>query len=392
MKRENGFTMVETLVATAILLIVVAAATTALVQAQHVTDGVGLEANTQENLRAAMHFMVRDLMQAGEGIPQGGVSIPVNGAGTSLINRPGTGGTFLTSYTVLPQVTPGSVLGQDALTLNPKTRAVLDGGLKTDVITVLYADNTLDSSAACVNGAIAQCPLNGLPVHVVNTAPTPSCAAGVISATGLTVTFDPTCFTMPGGPIPIQVGNLMMFQNSNGTALEYVTAVAGQTITFGAGDPAGLNQTGFTNGTASQISVSTVPTSLSRVWMVTYYIDDTTQTNPQLVRQVNYPNYPSAAAAVNPPQPIADAMENLTFSYNVTTATPGAYAPEGPGNAPQPILPDTPFNITAVNVAIQGRSEYPYKGGQSPIYFQNDLGTQVSIRSLEFVNQFPTAP
>ncbi len=392
MKRENGFTMVETLVATAILLIVVAAATSALVQAQHVTDGVALEANTQENLRAAMHFMVRDLMQAGEGIPQGGVSIPVNGAGTSLINRPGTGGTFLTSYTVLPQVTPGSVLGQDALTMNPRTGAVLDGGLKTDVITVLYADNTLVSSADCPSGATSECPLNSLPVYVINTAPTPSCAAGSIQATGLTVTFDPTCFTMPGGPIPIQVGNLMMFQNSNGTALEYVTGVSGQTITFGAGDPAGLNQTGFTSGTASQISVGSVPTTISRVWMVTYYIDDTTQTNPQLVRQVNYPNYPSAVAAVNPPQPIADAMENLTFSYNVTTATPGNYAPEGPGNAPQPILPDTPFNITAVNVAIEGRSEYPYKGGSSPTYFENDLGTQVSIRSLEFINQFPTAP
>lgn len=385
MKRENGFTMVETLVATAILLVVIAAATSALVQAQHVTDGVGLEANTQENLRAAMHFMVRDLMQAGEGIPQGGVSIPVNAGGTSLINRPGIGGTFPTTYTVLPQVTPGSVLGQDALTMNPQTGAVLDGGLKTDVITVLYADNTLVSSANCPSGT--PCALNSL--DVANTTPT---CRGTISATGLTVTFDPTCFTMPGSPIPIQVGNLMMFQNGTGTALEYVTGVSGQTITFAAGDPAGLNQTGLPSGTASQISVASSPTSLSRVWMVTYYIDDTIPTNPQLVRQVGYPNYPSAVNAVTPPQPIADAIENLTFSYNVITANPGNYVPEGAGNAPQPILPDTPFNITAVNVAIQGRSEYPYMGGTSPMYFQNNLGTQVSIRSLEFTNQFPTAP
>jgi prepilin-type N-terminal cleavage/methylation domain-containing protein len=392
MKRDNGFSLVELMVSVAILVIILSAVTGALIQAQHVADGIALEANTQENLRAGMHFMVRDLTQAGEGIPQAGISIPVDAAATSLINRPGTAGTFPTSYTVLPQVTPGSGIGQAALTLDPSTGAIMNGGLLTDVINVLYADNSLTSSAACVLGPSTLCPLNGLPVTIAPTVgppATPGCG-GVIDATGLTVTLDPTCFTMPGGQVPVSVGNLMMFQNANGTALEYVTGVAGQVITFGAGDPAGLNQTGMPNGTVAQLNVGGTPTTLTRVWMVSYYINSTSAQNPQLIRQVNYPNYPSAAAAVNAPQPIADCIENMSFSYDVITNTPGIYGAAGPGDAAQPLAPDTPFNIRAVNVTLAGRSEYPYHGSTTPQYFRNNLYTQVSIRSLAFVNQFPT--
>ena len=392
MKRERGFSLIELLVSLAILVIVVAAVTSALTQAQHVSDGVALEANTQENLRAGMHFLVRDLTQAGEGIPQAGISVPVNAGGSSLINRPGIAGTFPTTYTVLPQVTPGWEIGQVALTLNPKTGAVLSGGLRTDVINMLYADNTLTSSAPCVLGAITLCPMSGLPVFIsptVGPPATPGCA-GIINATGLTVRFDPTCFTMPGSPVPISVGNLIMFQNANGTALEYVTGIAGQTITFGPGDPAGLNQTGLPGGTVAQLSVAATPTTVTRVWMVSYYLDSTNPQDPQLVRQVNYPNHPSAAAAVNPPQQVADCIENLSFSYDVITNTPGIYGAVGPGDAAQPLAPDTPFNIRAVNVTLAGRSDAPYRSSAAPVYLRNNLSTQVSIRSLAFVNQFPT--
>jgi prepilin-type N-terminal cleavage/methylation domain-containing protein len=389
MKRERGFSLIELMVSLLILVAVVAAVTAVLVQTEHVSSGVALEANTQENLRAGMHFMVRDLLQAGEGIPQSGISIPVNAAGASLINRPGTAGTFPTTYTVLPQIAPGPTLGQAALTLNPITGAVLNGGLDTDIINILYADNTLISSAACISGPASACPMNSLPVYIAPPPPTTGCA-GSINATGLTVTFDPTCFTMPGGPVPIAVGNLIMFQNSVGTALEYVTAVSGNTITFSAGDPAGLNQTGKPGGTVAQLDVATTPTTVTRVWMVSYYINSTVPQDPQLIRQVNYPNYPSAAAAVNPPQQVADDIENLSFSYDVITNTPGNYGAAGPGDAPQPVAPDTPFNIRSVNAMIAGRSEYPYTGGPEPTYLRNNLSTQVSARSLAFVNQFPT--
>lgn len=391
MKRGIGFSIIELMISMVILLAVVACATVALVQAQHATDGVALMANTQENLRAGMHFIVRDLAQAGEGIPPAGVSLPNSAAGISAINRPGTGTIFLqsdgaTSYTLLPVVTPGFSVGQAAKSVNPQTGAVLTGS-PTDVINILYADNTLVD--------VAGNSLNSFPL--VQAAPAVPVCAGAINATGLTITLAAGCFSMPGTPTPIGVGNLILFTNQNGTALEYVTAVNGQTITFGAGDPAGLNQTGKPNGTVANLANAGggfPPTTVQRVWLITYYIDSTTNPiKPQLVRQVNYPNYPTVATATNPPQQIGDCIEDLGFSFDITnsTAPAGTYT-IGPGDAPAPVTPDTPGQFRAVNVFLAGRSEYPYLGSTMPQYFRNNLETQVSLRSMSFQNQFQTSP
>jgi prepilin-type N-terminal cleavage/methylation domain-containing protein len=386
MKRGNGFSLIELMVSMVILLIVVATATVALVQAQHATDAVALMANTQENLRAGMHFITRDLAQAGEGIPPAGVSLPNSAAAVSAVNRPGTATTFPTTYTLLPVVTPGSLLGQIAKSVNPQTGVVLSG-TPTDVINILYADNTLIDTAGNY--------LNSFPI--VQAAPAAPVCAGAINATGLTVTLVTGCFKMPGTPTPVAVGNLILFTNQNGTALEYVTGVAGEVITFGAGDPAGLNQTGLPNGTVANLANAGggfPPTTIQRVWMVSYYIDSTTNASkPQLVRQVNYPNYPTVAGATNPPQQIGDCIENLGFSFDITnsTAPVGTYL-IGPGDAPTPnTLYDTPAQIRAVNVFLAGRSEYPYLGATMPQYFRNNLSTQVSLRSMSFQNQFQTS-
>jgi prepilin-type N-terminal cleavage/methylation domain-containing protein len=381
MKRQKGFTLIELMVSMSIVVSVVAIATDALMQAEHVTTMVTYEANTQENLRAGMHFMVRDLMQAGEGIPQGGISLPYTA--TSAVNRPGTATIFPNSYITLPAITPGSLAGQLATSINPVTNAVLTG-TNTDIINIIYADNVLVDAAGHY--------LYSYPV--VQAAPSAPVCAGTISATGASVTLAPACFTMPGVTNPITAGNLVMFHNQNGTALQYVTSVAGQTINFAGGDPAALNQTGKANGTVANLATTPgvfPPTTVTRVWMVTYYVNSTTATDPQLIRQVNYPGYP-AGAPVNPPQAIADDIENLGFSYDITSSTDavGTY-PNGPGNVATPVLPDTPAQIRAVNVFLGGRSENTYTAQTTPIFLRNNLSTQVSIRSLSFTNQFQTS-
>jgi prepilin-type N-terminal cleavage/methylation domain-containing protein len=391
MKLQKGFSLLELLVSMGIVVTVVGIATTALLQAQKATTAVAYEANTQQNLRAGMHFMVRDLMQAGEGIPQGGIAIPYTA--TSAVNRPGTAITFPAAYTTMPAITPGFQLGQLATSLNPTTGAVLTG-VQTDVINILYADNILIDTPVN-NHFLYSFPISqGFPA-------VPACNGGsatAIAPTGASVTLDPACFQMPGTTNPITVGNLIMFHNQNGTALEYVTGVAGQVINFAAGDPAGLNQTGQPSGTVASLATTPgvfPPTTITRVWMVSYYIDSTNPQDPQLIRQVNYPGYP-AGAPVNPPQAIADPIENLAFSYDITssTAPAGAYPvtpfTNGAGNASAPIAPDTPAQIRAVNVFLAGRSEQAYEALSSPQYLRNNLSTQVSIRSLSFTNQFNT--
>jgi prepilin-type N-terminal cleavage/methylation domain-containing protein len=394
MKRQNGFTLIELMVSMAILVATVGVVVGALMQAQHAAQGVAYEANTQENLRAGMHFIMADLIQAGEGIPQGGVTVPYNAAGNSAIVRPGVfapiGPDFPnpvgSGFTAMPAIAPGSQQGQDAKSVNPTNGAILDGFFKTDIINILYADNSLQDAAGhyLYSSPVAQ------PVG-------PPVCAGIINATGASVTMDPACFTMPGVTKPITVGNLIMFHNANGTALEYVTSINGQTINFGAGDPAGLNATGLPNGTVANLQNAGggfPPTAITRVWLITYYIDSTTNpAAPQLVRQVNYPNFPAGAGAVNPPQAIADNVENLSFSYDITASThPGiGVYPLGPGNVPTPVLPDTAGQIRAANVFLAGRSEAPYQASSYPQYLRNNLSTQVSIRSLSFTNTFTTA-
>lgn len=397
MKQQQGFTLIEMMVAIVVMLVLSAAAVIALVQTQQVTQGVTLEAGTQENLRASMHSLVRDLMEAGEGLPPGGISIPNSSSAVSGLNRPGTATAFDASLVVLSGVNPGYNMGQLSTGVDPQTGAVITAGaVKTDVITVLFADNSLTDSSGSANPPY----LNQYPVVQ---AAGPTCN-GVI--TPAAVTLDPACFTMPGsGTQPIGAGNLIMFQNQFGTALEYVTSVVGQTINFATGDPAGLNgvdPAAFPNGTVAALLVyGAVPTVITRVWMVTYYLDSTTNpSHPQLIRQVNYAGYPNVATQTNPPQPIADDIEDLGFTYDIinSTAPAGTY-PNGPGDAPQPACwatpcssgSDTPQQIRAVNVYVAGRSQTPYEIGQSKQFLHNNLSTQVSIRSLAFTNSFNTS-
>ena len=120
------------------LALVVAATLGALTNSLHATEAVSLMADTQQNLRAGLNYMVRDLLQAGEGIPLGGITLP-NSSGTSAVQRPGPGtpgasfGTFNTTWTALPAIISGYQLGPTTAT----------SGVGSDMVTALYADTTL---------------------------------------------------------------------------------------------------------------------------------------------------------------------------------------------------------------------------------------------------------
>ena len=87
-----------------------------LTEFQHTSEGIVLASGTQENLRAGMNYIVRDLVLTGVGLPTGGIPIP-SGAGVP-VNRPGPAGanyTFPITYTVLPAITPGAGMGANVL-------------------------------------------------------------------------------------------------------------------------------------------------------------------------------------------------------------------------------------------------------------------------------------
>ena len=84
MKLQKGFSLIELMVSMGIVVTVVAIATGTLMQAEHATTAVSYMANTQENLRAGMHFMVRDLMQAGEEFLRAALACPTRALRRSI--------------------------------------------------------------------------------------------------------------------------------------------------------------------------------------------------------------------------------------------------------------------------------------------------------------------
>jgi len=393
MKREHGFSLIEVMVATTVVLVIMAATLGTLTSALQATQAITLMADTQENLRAGMNYMVRDILQTGEGIPQGGITIP-NTAGASAVNRPGPGtpavsfGTFNTTWTALPAITSGYELGPITTT----------SGAATDMITVIYADTTLQD----VNGHW----LNEFPIQLPNTG-TPGCAAGnatpepqgsiTQAGTTTTVTFDPTCIVINSGTTGINPGDLILLQNNNTIgdgsvtgsdaaisdssghmALMTVSNVnpAADSLTFSANDAFDLNASGAATGTIAQLKNAGGTfnvTTATRVWMITYYINNTNPVRPLLMRQVN----------MNQPQAVGEVIENLQIFYDIlnvgSSPVTVTAAQENPTSAQ---LPD----IRDAYIILYARSQDTFNNTSQ--YIRNNLETVVSIRGLDFYNEF----
>jgi prepilin-type N-terminal cleavage/methylation domain-containing protein len=361
MHREKGFSLVEVMIATAVMLIIMGATLSMLTDAIHANEAVTAMADMQDNLRASMNLMVRDLVQAGGGIPIGGISVPftdpANNPGGAPIppamNRPSppTKAYTFPLASAITSVNPGFQLGPNSL------------GQLTDMVTVIYADNTLPwSSMAPINNPTA-----------------PTCA-GTLAANGLTVTFDTVtagCAQLAAGNVSVVPGDLIMLSNNQGgNILQQVTAVGGNVLTFSPGDAFGFNGQPAASGTIAQLQTAPgvfPPTSAVRIWMVTYYIDATTVPGrPQLIRRVNF----------NAPQVVGQVIEGVQISYDVVNAVATAPA----NNARNIIAPDSPTQIRKVNLYLMARSENPYSVTRQ--YFRANLLTQVGLRGLSFQNRY----
>jgi hypothetical protein len=291
-----------------------------------------LKSDADENYRAAMALVVRDLMQAGQGIPTGGIPLP-SGTGAVDVTRPGPPGsnlTFPSGSTVLSAVSPGAALGPTVL------------GLATDMITILVADNTLA--------------LNTTPLQAIATD-----GSTMTVNSGMPIT----------GSNGIAVGDLILFSNALGNAIQQVTATDGtQTVTMATDDSLHLNQRSAPQGTLLQLeSGGAFPiTTATRIWMITYYIDATTDPlQPRLMRRINN----------NPGRTVAVGIENMQMTYDLV---------DGVTNPTNVDSPTTPNQIRKANLVLAVRSGRA--NTKSRQFFRSNLRTQVSFRSLAFVDRY----
>ena len=329
-----GFSLAETLVATTLTMIVLGTAVGALSDAVKLGDKTRRVADTNQGLQAALALMVRDFIQTGHGIPSGGIPLP-SGDGAVAIGRPGPPGaslTFPADWQTVPAVSPGAGLG-------PTIR-----GQATDLVTIISADATL---------ALSQWPL------------------AAVAADGSNITVDArTAITGAGG---VHAGDIIMFSNALGNALQSVTRTDHQTVYFEAGDAWHLNQRGAETGSvmALRSGESFPPTTATRIVFISYYIDAVTDTEwPRLVRQVNAGVQPAVALGV----------ENLQFSFDLVDGL------TNPANVRTPADENSANQIRKVNIFVAGRSQDLDQS--TGAFFRNAVATQVSLRSLSFMDRY----
>lgn len=372
MRKNSGYTLVELLVAIAVTMIVLGAGFLMFRDSTKASRNVTQSSDMSDNMRAGLNLIVQDLIQTGTGIPTGGISIPnttnATGCNTSApVNRPpavlnltfqGPNGGSVGCNVILPAIEPGNGLGP-VVTSPDGTK-----GPATDVLTILYADNTL---------SLVQKPINGA-----------ACPNGSIAADGTSITFDVACATLGAAGIPVNAGDLLMIYNSNNSngILQTVTSVNGQTLNFAGGDAFNLNGRSAVEaaGTIRQLQNLTAgvpdgtypPTSATRIWMITYYVDSATNpAQPRLMREVNF----------NPPQPVAESLENLQFTYNLADGTSPA-----PVNQTAVPINDNENQIRSVNVYMGTRSANRKVGTNQ--YIRSNQSTQVALRSMAYFNTY----
>jgi prepilin-type N-terminal cleavage/methylation domain-containing protein len=375
MKKQSGFTLIEFTVAMAVTLVALLATVMAFRMATYSNQNVTQREDMADNIRAGLNLLEQDLIMTGMGIPTGGIAVPTFTAtaacpgGTSNLARPVPTGTatFPACDTTLPSIEPGNAMGP--LITAPDATSLTN----TDIITVAYEDNTAGSTGTIV-GMNAQ-PINGS-----------ACPNGSITASGSSVTFDSNCFSLTSlaaNGVQINPGDLIMFSNTNGNALQVVTSVSGQTLNFASGDAFHLNGiTSATGGTIKQLQNSSVSgtgvttylgtypqTAATRIWMISYWLDNVTDPiHIRLDRAVNF----------NAPQPVGETLENLqfTFNFNDGIAVNEVSVPTGYSES----------QIRSVNLYMSTRSTSML--GQTHSYARENFQTQLSLRSMAYVNRY----
>lgn len=363
---QQGFTIVELLIAIAVTLVVMTAAMMIYQRSVQVAGVVSNRAEMQAELRAAADQISRDLNQAGTGIPIGGIPIP----------SAATGGTD-------PKI------GCDSNT------CYLTASLSNGVLYKVVPENgigptTTEATDAIVIGYVEPVASDPNDPNASGTAPNWS------TYTTQNIADDGSSLTMPAGTTPkiddpaygLVIGDLLLLQAGSGSALGVVTNFDGtnNTISFSSRDPLNINQPSAPVGNIASLMINPKPatppnfppTTVSRIMMVTYFIQQvntSTATDYRLMRQVD----------ARTPTPVAEHIEDLQFTYDVFDDSSNTLTVNLPdaatGSPPTP----KPNQIRKINMTITARSSRPNAQGN---YDRLTITTSIGPRNLSFHEKY----
>jgi prepilin-type N-terminal cleavage/methylation domain-containing protein len=352
-KLECGFTLLELMVSIAVGLVVMAGIAGLFKTGMDSALLVTQRAETQQNMRAAIDLMVKDISMAGAGLPSGGIQLPT-GAGSSAsrfdCDQSGTchvpANTYPTGNYMYGAI-PGFNNGVEANAIVPAAPPPAIN----DSITSIYTDYNF-------------------PLWEYNvTFPVPG--------NGTSITLTPNAAYVPAPPLinaagGIQVGDLIILSNSLGTAVGEVTGITATDIAFADLDALNVNQNGAASNNIAAISTG-ANTTAYRLFAVTYYltVPPPNGQTPRLMRQVNGLS----------PVPVADNIINLQFSYDIYNSTTSALD----ANQTNPLgVGDSPNLMQKINIVVMGQSMFNNGNKSQNLY----LATSVSARNMAFRNRY----
>ncbi len=372
-KSQRGFSLLELMIASSIGLIVILAMTSLFRTAINTTFTVTQRAETQQNMRAAIEMMTKDLSMAGAGLPSGGLQLATSGGNSKVAcNQTGTcyvPGAVYPNGNFMYGMLPGFGTGVEAGAVIAAAPAAVN-----DSVTSIYCDYNFP-----LTNFQFSFPTNGY--------------SATVAPAGTIVTGSPTNILAPGG---LQVGDLLFFlvstpgtgTGSQGTSSAQTAAVVAEitgipsntTVNFAAGDALNFNQTGANSLFQTVASLGSVlgggnTVNVCRLNAVSYFLEvppvgGTVQT-PRLMRQVN------GRTAV----PVADNIINLQFSFDVISSTAGLMN----ANLSNPIAAgDSPALIQKVNMWVMGQGVIPEGGRAQSMY----LASSVSAGNMSFCNAY----
>lgn len=364
------------LIALTLGLVVIGAAVQLFSRAVSATWVISQRAELQQNARASSNLLIKDISLAGAGLPTGGVAL-ASGTGSKPVygcDYTGTcylGPTNVGSITYPTQTDPvsgkainymyGVVPGwKRGITINAAAGA-------TDVITIVYAD----SSFLLSDYVVKFNDNNGNSVTFTLPAPPPNPLDQAVNNTG----------------VGLQRGDLVLFASNAGTAyaVAEVTAPLGAgggpsyNVSFASGDALLFNQNAATSNSLKQLATAAgtagpaVGVSATRIWAITYYLDNKTGT-PTLMRQVNG----------RIPVPVAENVADLRFTYDTYDDNGILLNATGDGGMglPTPISPSQIRTINLAHLTVRGQLR-----GQSG-YQAMDIHTAVSARNMSFKDRY----
>ena len=340
---QKGFSLLELIIAMIVFLIVTTAIYGLLRVARQSRSAVNEEVQLTRSVRVALNLISRDTYNAGFGYPlRNTVILPDN----RISNLLGIPNDFDSTRDTVPPIIAGNNVTLNTFNQTPNIR--------TDQVTLLFKDSTFNLVGP-VGSQVSQ-PLS------INAATTTS--GGIDEIVPLS-----------GSNAACRINDIYLVTGNTGSALALSTNLTGgNSVQFSNGDVLGFNQTGA-SGTLRAI---TLPASLQRVSMVTYFV-----TADGILTRREFANVPP----IVPPVafldlPLVYGVENLQIQYilndGTVTDNPSAGADGIPGTADDiqanlATVRQIRFTINVRSTELNSSGQ-PYKVSMTSTFSTRNLG------------------